>query len=92
MTRCTGYSHLLNVCCFTLENLSDANYLTILIQFFFTATVQSKGISDAKPTKSNIKRVQSSHATVKPGKRDAQRTNTTGGRVVIPTARLNDKG
>ena len=90
--RSTGYSHLLNVCCFTLQNLSDANDLIILVKFFFTATVQSKGISEAKPTKSNIKRTQSSHATVRPGKRDAQRTNTTGGRVVIPTARLDDKG
>lgn len=76
--------------CFTLENLSDANNHTDTV--FFTATVQSKGISEAKPTKSNIKRTQSSHATVRPGKRDAQRTNTTGGRVVIPTARLDDKG
>ena len=28
------YSHLLNVCCFTLQNLSDANDLIILVNFF----------------------------------------------------------
>ena len=46
----------------------------------------------AKPVKSTIKRVPTSQSTVRSGKFDAQRTKAISKKVVIPTARPEDRG
>ncbi|XP_068688625.1 coiled-coil domain-containing protein 14-like isoform X2 [Montipora foliosa] len=70
----------LNRCAALLSNIMDNE-----------DKVTSKRVSAVKPTKSNIKRAPTSHSTLRSGKQDAQKTNTMSGRVVIPTARPDDK-
>ena len=55
-------------------------------------TAHSRVASMGRPAKSTIKKLPASQVSVRPGKLDAQTTKAVSRKVVIPTARPDDRG